>query len=75
MCGLFIVAKYSAVKHASSYITITKIVKVLPTNIVFDKINLLFGSWPFFVMDRLKAETQNQIITTFFRKNITKGKL
>jgi hypothetical protein len=30
--------------------------------VVFDKINLLFGSWPFFVMDLVKAETQRQII-------------
>jgi len=48
-CGLFVVTKYSAVKHASSYVTITIIDKVLPTNVVFDKINLSFGSWPFFV--------------------------
>jgi hypothetical protein len=48
MCGLFIDAKYSAVKHASSYITITKIDKVLPTSIVFDKINLSFVFWFYF---------------------------
>jgi hypothetical protein len=45
MCGLFIDTKFSAVKHASLYVIITKIDKVLPTSIVFDKINLLFGSW------------------------------
>jgi hypothetical protein len=65
MCSLFIDTKYNVVKHASLYVTLTKIDKVLPTNIAFDKINLLFGSWPFFVMDQIKAETQRQIMTTF----------
>jgi hypothetical protein len=41
-------SRYSAVKYSSSYVTITKIGMVLPINTVFDKIHLLFGTWPFF---------------------------